>query len=166
MKKTVNDGFKMWANYLEAVDKYTKGDDAKFGRFMRIICYYGIYGEELAENEVEELFFTGIKSSINASIQNIKNGRSGGRAKADNNNQTETNDSFKKPTLEEVKAYCEERKNKIDPSAFIDYYERSGWKYGKNKTPMKDWKACVRIWERNDTSNTSDLHTKNEGDVL
>ena len=165
MKKILNDGFKMWANYLEAVDNFTKGDDAQFGRFMRIICNYGIYGEELAENEIEKLFFTGIKSSINASIQNIKNGRKGGTVKNENNNSD--SNTFKKPTLEEIKAYCEERKSNIDPSAFFDYYQRNGWVYGKNKTPIKDWKACVRTWERNDNSNTiADLHDKKESDLL
>jgi len=53
---------------------------------------------------------------------------------------------FSKPTVEEVKAYCLERNNTIDPQNFIDYYESCGWKIG-NK-PMKDWKACVRTWER------------------
>lgn len=55
---------------------------------------------------------------------------------------------FVKPTLEEVKAYCIERGNGVDAQRFIDYYEASGWKRGK--TPIKDWKACVRTWERND----------------
>lgn len=53
---------------------------------------------------------------------------------------------FLQPTLEEVKAYCEERKNNVDAEHFIDYYTANGWKVGKN--PMKDWKACVRTWER------------------
>lgn len=158
-KQVINDGFKMWSNYLEAVDNFTKGDNEKFGRFMRIICYYGIYGEEIADNEIEKLFFTGIKSSINASIQNIKNGKTGGRGKT---SEEIINTTFKKPTLEEIKAYCEERKSCVNPSAFFDYYERSGWKYGKNKTPVKDWKACVRIWERNDkTTDTDILHNTN-----
>ena len=63
MKKE-NDGFKMWANYVEAIDSYTKGSDEQFGRFMRILCYYGIYGQEIAQTEIEKLFFTGVKSSI------------------------------------------------------------------------------------------------------
>lgn len=54
---------------------------------------------------------------------------------------------FVKPTLEEVKAYCLERKNNVDAEKFIDYYESNGWRVGKN--PMKDWKATVRNWERN-----------------
>ena len=40
---------------------------------------------------------------------------------------------FKKPTLEEVREYCEERKNKIDPQGFIDFYESKGWYVFKSK---------------------------------
>ena len=59
----------------------------------------------------------------------------------------EKKDIFRKPTFEEVQAYCQERNNGIDPEQFIDYYESKGWVVGKSK--MKDWKACVRTWERN-----------------
>lgn len=55
---------------------------------------------------------------------------------------------FKPPTVEEVAAYCQERKNNIDPQAFIDFYTVSEWKRGNTK--IKDWKACVRTWERRD----------------
>lgn len=54
---------------------------------------------------------------------------------------------FKKPTIEEIQAYCDKRNNGIDAERFYDYYESKGWKVGK--TPMKDWKASVRTWERN-----------------
>lgn len=52
---------------------------------------------------------------------------------------------FTKPTLEEVKNYCEERNNGINPEHFIDFYESKNWMIGKNK--MKDWKAAIRTWE-------------------
>ena len=54
---------------------------------------------------------------------------------------------FIPPTVEEVQAYCQERGNDVDPQRFIDYYTANGWLVGKNK--MKDWKACVRTWEKN-----------------
>ena len=57
---------------------------------------------------------------------------------------------FVPPTLDEVKAYCSERKNNVDATRFIDYYTANGWLIGKNK--MKDWKAAVRTWERNNFS--------------
>ena len=56
---------------------------------------------------------------------------------------------FKKPTIQEVNEYCIERNNSVNPESFIDFYESNGWKVGKN--PMKDWKACVRTWEKNTT---------------
>lgn len=55
---------------------------------------------------------------------------------------------FQRPSLAEVTAYCLERKNKVDPEAFMDHYESNGWRVGK--TAMKDWQATVRKWERND----------------
>lgn len=54
---------------------------------------------------------------------------------------------FVPPSVEEVKQYCIERKNNVDPERFVDYYTANGWQVGKNK--MKDWKASVRTWERN-----------------
>lgn len=55
--------------------------------------------------------------------------------------------AFFKPTVEEIRAYCEERGNGIDPEEFFDKYEGNGW-VDKNGNPMKDWKATIRTWER------------------
>ena len=54
---------------------------------------------------------------------------------------------FEKPTLSQITQYCLERNNNVNAEQFYDYYESNGWKVGKNA--MKDWKACVRTWERN-----------------
>jgi hypothetical protein len=55
---------------------------------------------------------------------------------------------FKPPTVEEVAGYCNERKNGIDPIAFLNHYETVGWRYGNGSgKPVKDWQACVRTWE-------------------
>lgn len=53
---------------------------------------------------------------------------------------------FVKPTVEEIRSYCQERNNGIDPERFFDFYESKGWVVGKQ--PMKDWKACIRTWEK------------------
>lgn len=55
---------------------------------------------------------------------------------------------FQKPTIEEIQQYCTDRNNSVDPEHFYDFYESKGWRVGKE--PMKDWKACVRTWEKND----------------
>jgi DNA-binding transcriptional ArsR family regulator len=68
-----------------------------------------------------------------------------------NTNLTDSNKKafFKKPKLDEVKDYCILRKNNIDAEAFMDFYQSKDWMIGKNK--MKDWKACVRTWEKKET---------------
>lgn len=69
--------------------------------------------------------------------------------KNDKNDKNEKNNKiFVPPTLENVRGYCQERGNSVDPQRFIDFYESKGWMVGKNK--MKDWKAAVRTWERGD----------------
>ena len=61
----------------------------------------------------------------------------------------DNNKIFKPPTVDDVRAYCTERGNNVDPQSFVDFYESKGWMIGKNK--MKDWKAAVRTWERSET---------------
>lgn len=61
----------------------------------------------------------------------------------------DNNKIFKPPTVDDVRAYCTERGNNVDPRSFVDFYESKGWMIGKNK--MKDWKAAVRTWERSET---------------
>lgn len=53
---------------------------------------------------------------------------------------------FVPPSVDEVKAYCQERNNSVDAESFVDFYESKNWMVGKNK--MKDWKASIRTWER------------------
>ena len=55
---------------------------------------------------------------------------------------------FTPPTVDEVRDYCRERGNSVDAERFVDFYTAKGWKVGKS--PMKDWKAAVRTWEKED----------------
>lgn len=57
---------------------------------------------------------------------------------------------FKKPTLDEVKGYCQERGSIVDAQQFLDFYESKGWKVGGAQ--MRDWKAAVRTWESRRTA--------------
>jgi hypothetical protein len=74
------------------------------------------------------------------------------------NNIKEPPKRFTKPTLEEVQAYCKERNNGVDARKWYNHYEAVGWKVGRN--PMKDWKASVRTWERNDNSGANKQNNK------
>ena len=55
---------------------------------------------------------------------------------------------FIPPTLEEVSAFIAENNYRVNAEKFIDYYNANGWMVGKTK--MKDWKAAVRNWHRNE----------------
>jgi len=73
-----------------------------------------------------------------------------GKDSLGNDNSIENRKRFTAPTIDDVKAYCKERGNRVDPERFIDYYTSNGWKVGKK--PMKDWQAAVRTWEKGDQS--------------
>lgn len=53
---------------------------------------------------------------------------------------------FSPPTVDEVRAYCQERNNGVDPESFVAFYASKGWKIGQS--PMKDWKQAVITWEK------------------
>ena len=67
-----------------------------------------------------------------------------------------TRKRFTPPTVDEVRAYCQDRQNGVDPQRFVDYYSSNGWMVGKNK--MKDWKAAVRTWEQKEKTYTRPVH--------
>lgn len=70
---------------------------------------------------------------------------------------------FIKPTIEEVRQYCQERGNSVDAEQWMDSYESKGWKIGNS--PMKDWKAAVRTWERNRFGNAKGGEDRHEQQV-
>ena len=72
---------------------------------------------------------------------------------------------FIKPTVEEIRSYCESRKNGIDANVFFDFYESKGWKVGNS--PMKNWQAAVNTWERRkkqEATNGTDYNKQPESD--
>lgn len=69
----------------------------------------------------------------------------------DNNNKdliiiAKTQKKFVPPTIEEIKAYCNDKRISIDVERFYYYHDARGWMMGKYK--MKNWKSAVRTWER------------------
>lgn len=55
---------------------------------------------------------------------------------------------FVPPSVEEVEAYSVAHGCPLDAARFVDYYGAKGWMAGKS--PMKDWRAAVRMWSRRD----------------
>jgi hypothetical protein len=79
----------------------------------------------------------------------------------DNKKSKEKSLKFSAPTVDEVRAYCTERKNSVNPEQWYDHYQSNGWMVGK--THMKDWKAAVRTWEHKSKDfNASESHTEDK----
>ena len=97
----------------------------------------------------KEILSRSIKLKDNPSVNNCTDNSN--NKLYTNNNITYSNKArFKKPTIEEVKNYCNERNNNIDPEAFIAFYASKDWMVGSNK--MKNWKQAIITWEKREKS--------------
>jgi len=107
------------------------------------------YVEELAQLSIDEKgAYTEKNEVYTECIQNVYTDKNSIDKNSKDYKEKDKRESrnFVPPTLLEVKAYCQERNNGINPQSFIDFYASKGWFVGKNK--MKDWKAAVRTWEQ------------------
>lgn len=59
--------------------------------------------------------------------------------------------NFTPPTVEEIAEYCVQRKNKVNPKKFYDFYESSNWVDSKGNK-VKNWKQKVITWEKDEQS--------------
>ena len=111
------------------------------------ICNYDKY-QTYTDNNQPAIQPTNNQQITNNQPTNNQQITTNNNYKNDNNEKNDKNGvvRFTPPTTEEVKAYCEERKNKVDAQRFVDFYTTKGWMVGKSK--MKDWKAAVRTWEK------------------
>lgn len=112
------------------------------------------YCEYQEINKVNHNQNTNNSQPINEQLTTIEEEKKERKEKININNKR-----FSPPSVEEVIAYCLERKNKVDAQSFVDFYSSKDWMIGKNK--MKDWKAAVRTWER--SSQTRQEETAKRG---
>ena len=49
---------------------------------------------------------------------------------------------FAKPTLDDVKAYCQERNNNVDAEKWYNHYEANGWRCGRSKMVREPVRSC------------------------
>jgi hypothetical protein len=103
--------------------------------------------EEMQEVDIGEATGKHLGSTREATETTGREGKGIGREQEDIKECVEKtrNARFIPPPIEDVKAYCQERGNSVDPQKWFDHYSSNGWKVGKNK--MVDWKAAVRTWE-------------------
>lgn len=154
-----------------------EGQGCFYGSLSKLSSFCGIKSKTTTQNILKSLMEKGAilkdeelrngvkfcSYTINPNWHGISKIDMGGISEIDTNNKEYINNNtlsnkgrakFQKPSLEEIRLYCLERGNRVDPAKFFNFYESKGWVVGKS--PMKDWKAAVRTWEqRPDTTRTS-----------
>ena len=116
------------------------------------ICNYDTYQtEQQSTNNQPNKPLTNNQQATNKQLTTNKNDNN---VENDNNENNTVNKPkrFVKPTIEEIKAYCIERKNNVDAEHFYNKYEANGWKVGN--VGMKNWKSAIITWEKNNFNNT------------
>lgn len=169
IKELETESFIFYRSFWNAISKMN--DDDKLQSF-NAICAYALDGKETtSDNPLLQIFFDMAKPQIDANKKKKEIGRiygaKGGRPKKEvSGPQTiepvQMTKRFVKPTIQEIKAYCDERKNNVDAVTFFNFYESKGWKIGSNS--MKDWKASVRTWEKSRSNSTLTVNAINQID--
>ena len=129
---------------------------AELGNWDAVASFYG-----LSRQSVYNIRARGVKQNVNVKKpndnengnvnENVESTRSPCEREAAEppSLQTSKKSPFIPPTVEEVAAYCRERRNSIDAAAFVAFYSSKGWVVGKAK--MKDWRQAVITWERRES---------------
>ena len=169
MKKAYFQYYETFENILEKIK------DIEEREFMRkTIINYGLYGTLPAGlSELEEMAWTICKDLIDQQHHrrevNAAN-RAGKKAEPETNEENSAIEpqpeekpaqeiqpekpkrkNFVKPTVEEIAAFCKEKKYTVSAQQFFNYYESNGWKIGRNA--MKSWQAAVQNWNTRDKAN-------------
>ena len=113
-------------SHLKSTGEVTCKSYAKYTVFT--VKNYCEYQQSDLQNDRQATGKRHSNDMLTTTIEEYKEGK--------NNKKEDTNVSKKKfvpPTVEEVRAYCQERGNKVDPQAFVDHYTSNGWMVGKNK---------------------------------
>ena len=169
MKKAYFQYYETFENILEKIKDIEEREHMR-----KTIINYGLYGILPAGlSELEEMAWTICKDLIDQQHHrrevNAAN-RAGKKAEPETNKENLAAEpqpeekpaqeiqqekpkrkNFVKPTVEEIAAFCKEKKYTVNAQQFFNYYESNGWKIGRNA--MKSWQAAVQNWNTREKAN-------------
>ena len=175
MKKAYFQYYETFENVLEKIKDIEEREHMR-----KTIINYGLYGTLPAGlSELEEMAWTICKDLIDQQHHrrevNAAN-RAGKKAEPATNEENSAIEpqpeekpaqeiqpekpkrkNFVKPTVEEIEAFCKEKKYTVNAQQFFNYYESNGWKIGRNA--MKSWQAAVQNWNIRDKANNKTAGT-------
>jgi DNA-binding transcriptional regulator YhcF (GntR family) len=137
--------------------EFLTNESTKTGRLITVLNW-GIYQEEFeTPNKATNKDLTKTQQRPNKEVTTNKNDKNDKNDKNEFIFMGEPIKKFTPPTIEDVKNYIEEKGYAIDAEYFVAYYETRDWKVGKNK--MKNWKAAIVTWSKNDKQHTNNFKT-------
>lgn len=129
----------------ELVEKLIEKNYLKTKKTFLVISFLDLERKEITAKRLK-LSESGRKGGLSKAKATLKPGSSIKEVDKDKEIDKEVKGKFKRPSVQEIEAYCLEEKLNLNAQSFIDYYDSNGWKVGKNQ--MKDWKATVRRWAK------------------
>ena len=111
---------------------------------------------------------TSVTDDVTNNNESKSKSKSKRKSKSIKENIQEKNSSrFVPPTLDDIRSYCLERNNSVDPEKFYQYYNAGGWKDSKGQ-PVKNWKQKIITWEGRSSTPTKphELASGNEFTAL
>ena len=129
----------------EIVDKLIEKNYLKTKKNNLVISFLDLERKEISAKRLK-LSESGRKGGLSKAKASLKQGSSIKEVDKDKEIDKEVKGKFKRPTIDEINAFCLENNFELNAQSFIDYYDSNGWKVGKNS--MKDWKATARRWAK------------------
>lgn len=85
-------------------------------------------------------------------------------SKSESKGKKATKAAFVPPTLDEIKAYCAERRSSVNAQKFFDYFDASGWVDSRGK-PVLNWKQKLITWENHSDSGKRQAETESDPEL-
>lgn len=86
------------------------------------------------------------------------------QSKSESKGKKATKSAFVPPTLDEIKAYCAERRSSVNAQKFFDYFDASGWVDSRGK-PVLNWKQKLITWENHSDSGKRQAETESDPEL-
>ena len=139
--------------------EYQKGKKGSPNKYKMVSLAEKYTFKNEVQSEVETVVENVAKNGVQSEVESVDIYKQKQNNKQKHNKKKDTSVSKEKsppthcderfipPTVDQVRDYCNERQNIIDPDYFVNYYSSLGW------IGITDWKAKIRVWEFLDKQN-------------
>ena len=115
------------------------------------ICNYASY-QDCVDTQVDTLVYPQVNTQVDTLVYSNKEIKEILLKKDISKDISKEKPSrFTPPSLSDIQAYVTEKNLSVDPEQFMDYYQARDWILSNGKK-MKDFRAGLRYWNRNQRS--------------